>query len=343
MSNEVDASAFIPYSSHVTQNTVKLDGGDYIQIIRLQGAAHESADIQDINLWHEQLNNFMRNIASPHVAVWSHVVRREYGEYPDGEFMPGFCRDFNDKYRQSLSRQRMLVNELYLTMVYRPQPVKFNTVFDWFGKDNDQVLREKQLEEIQTLNNLGGAALASLDRYGPERLGCYQHNGVMFSEVLEFLAFLVDGEWRRFPLPRAEIKDILCTSRPFFGKGGLMALAGPMRTQYAAILAIQDYLANTFPGILNGLLSLPFELVLTQSFTFLSKANALARMSRQQARMVNAGDVAESQIADISAALDDLMSNRFVMGRIAFRYCCWPTIKSGWMKTSSATNLGGME
>ncbi|MFZ4701732.1 MAG: hypothetical protein ACOYMG_16920, partial [Candidatus Methylumidiphilus sp.] len=50
-------------------------------------------------------------------------------------------------------------------------------------------------------------------------LGCYEHNGVMFSEVLEFLAFLVDGEWRRFPLPRAEIKDILCTSRPFFGKG----------------------------------------------------------------------------------------------------------------------------
>ncbi|MFZ4860533.1 MAG: VirB4 family type IV secretion/conjugal transfer ATPase, partial [Desulfuromonadaceae bacterium] len=64
----------------------------------------------------------------------------------------------------------------------------------------------------------------------------------------------------------------------------------------------------------NGLLSLPFELVLTQSFTFLSKANAQGRMSRQQARMVNAGDVAETQIADISAALDDLVSNRFVMG-----------------------------
>ena len=124
----------------------------------------------------------------------------------------------------------------------------------------------------------------------------------------------LNGEWRRFPLPRAEIKDILCTSRPFFGKGGLMSLKGPTRTQYAGILAIQDYPSNTFPGILNGLLSLPFEWVLTQSFTFLSKANAQGRMSRQQARMVNAGDVAESQIADISAALDDLISNRFVMG-----------------------------
>ncbi len=313
LKHEVDVSEFIQYSSHVTQNTVKLDSGDYIQTLRLQGAAHESADIQDINIWHDQLNNFMRNIASPHVAVWSHVVRREYGEYPDGEFAPGFCRDFNEKYRQRISRQRMLVNELYLTIVYRPQPVKFAQWFDRFGTKGHE-LRVKQLEEIQTINDLVGAAMASLDRYEPALLGCYGHNEVMFSELLEFLAFLVDGEWRRFALPRAEIKDILCTSRPFFGKGGMMALSGPTRTQYAGILAIQDYPSNTFPGILNGLLSLPFELVLTQSFTFLSKAHAQGRMSRQQARMVNAGDVAESQIADISAALDDLMSNRFVMG-----------------------------
>ena len=190
LSNEVDASAFIPYSSHVTQNIVKLDSGDYIQIIRLQGAAHESADIQDINLWHEQLNNFMRNIASPHVAVWSHVVRREYGEYPDGEFAPGFCRDFNDKYRHSISHKRMLVNELYLTIVYRPQPVKFNKVFDWFGKGNDKELREKQLEEIQTVNDLGGAALASLDRYGPE-LGC--RNSPIMGPFL-YLVLWIDRE-----------------------------------------------------------------------------------------------------------------------------------------------------
>ena len=313
LNNEVGTSDFIPYSSHVTQDIIKLGSGDYIKILRLQGATHESADIQDINIWHEQLNHFMRNIASPHVAVWSHVVRRGYGEYPGGDFMPGFCREFNEKYKGSVSGRRMLVNELYLSIVYRPQPVKFNRFIELFGQKEHE-RREKQLEEIESINDLGGAALSSLDRYEPEMLGCYEHNGFMFSEMLEFLAFLVDGEWRRFPLPRAEINETLCTSRPFFGKGGLMALSGPTRTQYAGILAIQDYPANTSPGILNGLLSLPFEFVLTQSFTFLSKANALGRMTRQQARMVNAGDVAETQIADISAALDDLVSNRFVMG-----------------------------
>ncbi len=312
--NEEETSAFIPYSSHVTRNTVKLESGDYLQTIRLQGAAHESADIADINIWHDQLNHFMRNVASPNVAVWSHVVRREYGEYPDGEFEPGFCREFNEKYRQSLARERMLVNELCLTVVYRPQPLKIAKLFALFDRKKPKDLQEKQLDELEALNEVTGAAMAALDRYEPELLGCYEHNGVMFSEVLEFLGYLVNGEWRRFPLPRAEIRNVLCTSRPFFGKGGLMSLKGPTRTQYGAIVAIQDYPASTCPGILNELLGMPFEFVLSQSFTFLSKAVAVGRMKRQQARMINAGDVAESQIADINEALDDLVSNRFVMG-----------------------------
>ena len=117
---EESTAAFIPYSSQVTRSVVKLANGDYVQTLRLQGAAHESADVLDLNVWHDQLNGFLRNIASPNVAVWSHVVRREYGEFPAGDFAPGFCHDFNVKYRDRMASERMLVNELYLTLLYRP-------------------------------------------------------------------------------------------------------------------------------------------------------------------------------------------------------------------------------
>ncbi|MDR3221135.1 MAG: VirB4 family type IV secretion system protein [Candidatus Accumulibacter sp.] len=314
LKTEEGAATFIPYSSHVTRNAIKLDGGDYVQVIRLQGAAHESADVVDINSWHDQLNGFLRNISSPNVAVWSHIVRREYGEYPGGEFPPGFCREFNEKYRASMAQENMLVNELYVSLVYRPQPIKAAKLFDMFGGKDAKQLQEKQLDELEVLGEITSTALAALDRYEPELLGCYEHNGAMFSEALEFFAFVVNGEWRRFPLPRAEIRDILATSRPFFGKGGLMSLLSPTHTQYGAILAIQEYPSATRPGILNELLGMPFELIVSQSFTFLSKPVAVGRMKRQQARMVNAGDVAVSQVEDIDDALDDLTSNRFVMG-----------------------------
>ena len=312
--NEVTAAEFIPYSSHVTKNVVKLTNGDYIATVRMQGAAHESADVEDLNSWHDQLNGYMRNIASANVALWTHIVRREYGEFPGGEFAPGFCREFNEKYRERMADERMLVNELYLTVVYRPQPIKAAKWLDAFGKKDKAEQEQRQLDELEAVKELIGTTLAALDRYEPELLGCYEHRGNMFSEVLEFLAFLVDGEWRRFPLPRAEIRDVLSTSRPFFGKGGLLSLKAPTRTQYGGIVTIQEYPSLTCPGLLNELLGMPFEFVLSQSFTFLTKPVAVGRMKRQQARMINAGDVATSQIEDIDAALDDLTSNRFVMG-----------------------------
>lgn len=323
LKGEVPASAFIPYTSQVTKSVVKLASGDYVQTIRLQGAAHESADIDDINSWHDQLNNFMQQIASPNVALWSHVVRREFNEYPAGDFPAGFCHDFNAKYKEHIQREKMLINELYLTIVYRPQPVKVAKFLDRFGsKKPDQVLQEQQ-GELQIMEELAAAAMAALDRYEPQLLQCYEHKNVMFSEVLEFLAFLVNGEWRRFPLPRAEVREILATSRPFFGKGGLMSLKGPTQTLYGAMLTVQEYPAITCPGILNELLSMPFEFVLSQSFTFLSKPVAVGRMKRQKSRMAVAGDVAISQADDIDDALDDLISSRFVMGTHSLGLAIW--------------------
>lgn len=322
LEKEQTTAVFVPYSSHVTNDVIKLVNGDYIRVIRMQGAAHESADARDINTWHDQLSGFLRNIASPHVAVWSHVVRRKYGEFPGGEMPPGFCHAFNEKYKKLMVEDDMLINELYLTIVYRPQPFRVVQLLDkiggqigaFFKKEEKEDLFQRQREELEVIDELGNTALAALDRYDPEILGCYEHRGVMFSEMLEFLAFLVDGEWRRFPLPRSEIRQVLATSRPFFGAGGLLALKGPSHTQYGAILAIQEYPARTCPGILNGLLQVPYEIVISQSFTFQSKAATVRQTTQQHGRMVNAGDLAGSQVEEIGDALDDVVSNRYVMG-----------------------------
>jgi len=310
---EVPTAEFIPYGNHVTQNAIKLINGDYITVIRCQGAAHESADAADLNQWHNMLNNFMKNVASPNTALWSHVIRREHNEFPDGEFRNEFCRAYNQKYRSHMLTTRMLVNELYVTIVYRPQPVKALKLFSMGSKDS-ATRREEQLEELEALADATSKAMASLERYEPKVLGIYEHNDIQFSEAQEFLGYLVDGEWRRHALTRSDIRYTLSTARPFFGKGGLLTLKGPSSVQHGAALAIESYTDRTYPGLLNGLLGVPFEFVMAQSFTFISKTVAISRLKRQQARMVNAGDVAESQIAALNDAMDDVQSNRYVMG-----------------------------
>src|SRR6185437_3563955 len=88
----------------------------------------------------------------------------------------------------------------------------------------------------------------------------------------------------------------------------------PTSTRVAAMLGIKEYPTPTCVGMLNRLLSAPFEFVLTQSFSILTKAAGQALLQRQFNRMVNAGDFAISQAEELKDALDALTSNELVMG-----------------------------
>ena len=73
---EAPASRHIPYTAHVSEHLVKTVAGDYVQVLKLGGVSFESADDGHLNNWHERLNVTWRNIASPNVALWTHIVRR---------------------------------------------------------------------------------------------------------------------------------------------------------------------------------------------------------------------------------------------------------------------------
>ena len=73
---EQPVARHIPYRAQIAANLVRTADGDYVQVFRLSGASFESADDADLNNWHERLNVTWRNMASPNVAIWTHVIRR---------------------------------------------------------------------------------------------------------------------------------------------------------------------------------------------------------------------------------------------------------------------------
>jgi type IV secretion system protein VirB4 len=73
---EISVAEHIPYTAHVSDTVVRTKQGDYVQVFRLSGASFESADGASLNTWHERLNVLWRNVASPQVALWSHIIRR---------------------------------------------------------------------------------------------------------------------------------------------------------------------------------------------------------------------------------------------------------------------------
>src|ERR1700722_2899883 len=121
MNREIFGAMNIPYTSHVHENVVKTKAGDFVQAFRLAGASFQSADDADINNWHERLNILLRNIASDQVSLWTHIVRRRENVYPSGECSPGFSREVDEHYRERVTGETLMVNELYLSVVFRSQ------------------------------------------------------------------------------------------------------------------------------------------------------------------------------------------------------------------------------
>ena len=311
---ESPAGRNIPYTAHVAEGVVKTRQGDYVQAFRLTGASFETADDEQLNNWHERLNVLWRNIARDNVVLWTHVVRRRERVKQGNPHSPGFTRDLAHKYMKRLSRETLMVNEIYLSLIYRPATgLAVGAASKLFAKSRPGEARLESKDSLEACEKLAQALLSSLARYEPQLLGLYAWKGRWYSSLLEFLGVLVNGEWQRVASPRAPIAEVLATTRPLFGFETI-EYRSPTQTRLGAMLGIIEYSTPTAVGLLNSLLSTPFSWVLTQSFAFLKKSSAQALLQRQYNRMQSAADFAVSQAEELRDALDELTSSEWVMG-----------------------------
>ncbi len=312
---ELLAGRHVPYTALVAPGVVRTAQGDCVQVFRLGGLAFESADDEAVNAWHERLNAVWRNLASPQLSVWVHVVRRRECAYPAGELPAGFARDLDARYRARLAGRTLMVNELYLSLVYRPQPNMVGAAaLALFRRSDAATARREIAEALEACEKLGGQLSAGLAAYEPQALAVQADAaGVARSDLLEFLGLLVNGERQAWPLPQAPLADVLPTARLLFGTEA-MEYRTASATRLGAFLAIKEYPTPTSPGLVNRLLTAPFPFVLTQSFTFLPKSTAQGLLGRQYHRMTNSGDLAVTQAEALKVALDQLSGNEFVMG-----------------------------
>lgn len=315
MKREPEVRPALPYARHVTDEIVSLDSGALMLCLQLDGVSFETADARELNDLHVKLNQAWRNLADERLAVWHHLVRRPIAVTPAAGHASSFARELSAAYDAQLAQSRLFVNDLYLTLVLHPGRE---------GGDRAGALMRRLRAARKAGAEINAALLHRLDesardltqllaRYGPRRLGLYERGGLWFSEPLELIRLILTGRAERVPLTCGHLGDAAYVSRVIFGRETL-ELRDVAETRFAAILAIKEYPAATRPGLWDGLLNARFPFVVSQSFAFLSKPAARAVMERKQNQMVSSRDRAGSQIQGLSEALDELTSNRFVMG-----------------------------
>ncbi|MEF3082682.1 VirB4 family type IV secretion/conjugal transfer ATPase [Luteimonas sp. SMYT11W] len=312
---------FVPLSAHVSPHVVKTTGGDYLLTWRLGGLPFVGRETWELEHRHATFNRMLQTLRAPdfvNVAFWVHDVRRRGRIDMSADFAQTFNQALSDQYFEALSTQKIMQNELYLTMIFRPVVSGKKLV----EKSSDLArLQAEQDQAVAKLVELAGNVEAVLRDYAPARLGMYTgDNGVVFSETLELFAYLLNRIDAPVPVLRAPVCDYLAVSgHTFSARTGDFVISTPGGgNQYGAILNIKEYTDATWPGILNALKYLDFEYVITHSFSPMGRQDALKVLDRTKGMMISSGDKAVSQIAELDHAMDEIASGNFVLGEYHF-------------------------
>jgi type IV secretion system protein VirB4 len=323
---ETSAAHFIPYRCHFNSDTILTYKEELIRVIKIKGFAFETADDVEIDLKKNARNNILKGMASGNFSLYFHTVRRKEKGFPDGEMPDNFSKRINQEWAQKHSDDKTFINEHYLTLI-RGSDKSGAAVLEHLAKQiqhkADRSSWEDYMREaLDELDEMTERILNGFGNYGPELLGIVENDGVVTSELLEFLSRLVNcGHTQPIAPSIGEISHQLPISRLYFGSKSIEA-HHPQGVKYAGLVSIKEYRPSTNAGIFDGFMQLPFELIISQSFSFINRMIAIAGMQLQQRRLVQSEDVATSQIQEIDEALDSAMSGEFAFGNHHMTVLC---------------------
>lgn len=317
VAREAPAGRHLPYARHVDDHTIETRDGLLMQFIHLRGLLFETADTEEINYRKRLRDAMLQSIGSSRFALYHHIVRRRIEPELGADHRDPFSRDVDIAWQARLATKRLYVNDLFLTLIRRPLQGKIgglDRLRGWFGRASGAG-EANTAHELRSLESARDALIAALGSYGPRLLGVYETKQGPCSEPLEFLSSLYNGEMRPVLLPMQDAGAYLPYRRVSFGQETVeLGPAGPSPRSFLGLVSIKDYPGQTAPGMLDELMRLPFELVVSQSFGFVERQAALARMNLALRRMRSAEDEAVSLRADLSRAKDEVAAGRAGFG-----------------------------
>jgi type IV secretion system protein VirB4 len=305
---EALAGERLPYLSLVDENVVLLRDGSVMISLTVPGISFETADAIELNAQAATREVLLRSALDARFVLYHHVVRRRVKAELSGAFEDPLAAHIDARWRDKLADGTLYVNDQFITLVRRPMRGKAG----WAERAQRLLSRkrgpvEAAVGDVRALRAAATAMVASLGQYGARLLGDYEGPTGTCSEVLELLSALYNGEMRpvRRPVEGTDIGLMLPYKRINFGLDALEQ-RGAGDAGFAALLSLKDYPDSTAPGLLDALLRMPCEMVLTESFAPADRQIARERIDLAVRRLKSADEEAMAERRELQAARDAL-------------------------------------
>lgn len=299
--NEARAGDRLPYAAHVCDGVLALRDGAVMSVIRIAGLPFETEEADQLNHMLAVRETMLRSVLDARFVVYHHVVRRRVALSLENEFPDPFSAALDEARQKRLENTPLFVNEQFLTLVRRPARGKTGLL--------ERLSRRMASEPgadpraIRELEGAVAALLAALEPYGARLLRMVDGQ----SRPLELLSAIYNGEWRPVMAPAqgADLGHHIPYARVSFGLDTMETRRAGTR-DFAAILSLKEYPDTTRAGMLDNLLRLPHEMVLSESFAPADRQGARERIDLAVRRLKSADAEAMAERAQMMAARDAL-------------------------------------
>jgi len=306
---EAQAGDRLPYARLVDSNTLLLRDGSLMAAMQVPGLLFETEDTDALNAHAATREVMLRSNLDARFVMYHHVIRRRVSIDLEASFEDPLAAHIDARWRDKLSSGALFVNDQFVTLVRRPARGKAG-----FGERLNKMFRrrdegeEVDPKDLRSLKAVVQALAATLGDYGALPLGDYAGPaGQVNNELLELLSALYNGEMRpvRRPDDSADIGNMLPYRRASFGIDA-MELRGSAGSDFGAILSLKDYPDATGPGLLDAMLRLPYEMVVSESFAPQERQTAREKIDLAIRRLKSADEEAQSERLEMMSARDAL-------------------------------------
>lgn len=314
---EAQAGERLPYARLVDENVVLLRDGSLMAAMQVPGLLFETEDTEALNAHAQTREVMLRSNLDARFVLYHHVIRRRVSVELDASFEDPLSAHIDARWREKLSSGSLFVNDQFVSLVRRPARGKAG-----LAEKASKIFKRRNEEEpvdpkdLRSLRGALQALAASLGDYGAQPLGDYVGpSGNTNNEVLELLSALYNGEMRpvRRPDFDTDVGNMLPYRRASFGLDA-MELRGSGGADFASILSLKDYPDATSPGLLDGMLRLPYEMIVTESFAPEERQTAREKIDLAIRRLKSADEEAQSERAEMMAARDELGAGSVAFG-----------------------------
>jgi type IV secretion system protein VirB4 len=311
---EARAGDRLPYARHLDDRTILLRDGALLRMIDVPGLPFETEEAEALNHQLGVRETMLRAALDARFVLYHHVIRRRVAVAlrPGGD--QPFAQHLSARWQQRLDGRRLFFNQQVLTIVRRPARGKTGLV-DRLRHKLAPRDAEPDSAEIRALDAAVTAVTAALSSYGARPLGCYDGAAGRCSEPLELLSAIYNGETRPVlrPAHAVDLGHHLPYARVSFGLEAAETRRAAGR-DFAGIVSLKEYPESSRAGLLDGLLRLPHELVLTESFAPADRQIARERIDLALRRLRSADEAAGTERAEMLAARDALGAGQVGFG-----------------------------